>query len=124
MVHIKYRNTNPLADIVFPTDFYFEMYVDTIIQRPSYPIEEETRQDQVGDTHRLFQRWNKEHQVSFKAIESLCDAVSLLPLMDYVYVNNTRVYDVFVDIQWDESIECLADVVITFSYKKTIKTLS
>lgn len=123
MVHFKYRNTDTLGDLVFPTNFWIEFYVDTTIDRPSYPIQEETREDQEGDVHKIFQRWEKQYTVRFKGVESLVDACSILPLMDEVYVDDVRVYDITVDTVWEEETECLADITITFLNNKIIKTL-
>ncbi len=122
MVHFKYRNAEPLGDMIFPTGFWSEFYVDTILEKPQYPVQEETREDEEGDVHRLFQRWEKQYVVSFKAVESLCDACSMLRLMDEVYVNNMRVFDIFTDIVWDEEEgDCFASVTITFLTRKVIK---
>ena len=123
MVHFKYRNTEPLGDLIFPANFWIEFYVDTTIDRPSYPIQEETREDQEGDVHKIFQRWEKQYTVSFMGVESLVDACSIIPLMDEVYVNGVRVYDIFVETIWDEETECLANITITYLQKKIIKTL-
>jgi hypothetical protein len=123
MVEIKCRNTKPLGDLYFPTGIFIRFNIDTPIEKPEYPINEDAEEDQEGDTFRLFQRWEKQHKLMFKAVESVCDTCSILPLMDEVYINDTRVFDVFVDIAWDEEFECLADVTITFSSKKIVKTL-
>lgn len=129
VVHIKYRNNTPLGDMIFPTagsstppnDFFGEFYVETTIGRPEYPIQEEAEDDQEGDTHLLFQRYDKQKVIKFDGVESLVDACSVLRLMDEVYVNGTRVYDVFVDIRWEEDRECIAVIIITFSTNKILK---
>ena len=123
MVHFKYKNSEPLGDLIFPDFFWIEFYVDTTIDRPTYPIQEETREDEEGDVHKIFQRWEKQHTVRFMGVESLVDACSILPLMDEVYINGQRVYDLFVDTVWEEETECLAQITITFYNKKIIKTL-
>ena len=123
MINFKFRNEKPLGDMFFPPTVYVEFNVDAPIEKPFYPIQEEAEEDQEGDIHKLFQRYEKQYRISFKAIESLCDACSIMPLMDEVFINNVRAYDVNVDIAWDEVFECLADVVITYYTKKIIKTL-
>jgi hypothetical protein len=123
MVNIKCRSSKPLGDLYFPDGVYIEFNLDVTIDRPEYPINEDSREDMEADTHVIFQRWDKQHKIYFMAVESLCDTCSILRLMDEVYINGDRVFDVFVDIAWNEEAPCLADVVITFSKKKIIKTL-
>lgn len=122
MIHLRYRNGKSIDGILFRQDLWCECYIDSIIERPEYPVQNETREDQSGDEHRLFQRWNKQRMIRTKGVESMCDALSLLPLMDEVYVNEVRVYDVITNIIWDDEIGCLADIEITFSTRKAIKT--
>jgi hypothetical protein len=123
-IEIKYRDTGVRGGIHWRTGFYAIAGINSTLERPAYPIDEEQREDQQGDTHRVFQRWTKRYSISFKAIESMADAVSLLPTMDEVYVNDTRVYDVLVDISWEdeEAGTCLCDVTISFVTRKLVKT--
>jgi len=123
MVHFKYKNNSPLGDMIFPDGFWSEFYVETTVDRPEYPVIVESEEDQEGDMHELFQRWEKRYTVKFLAVESLCDTCSMLRLMDEVYINGHRVYDIIVESLWTEEHECLADVNITFLTRKVIKTL-
>jgi hypothetical protein len=123
MIHLKYRNNKRIGDLYFPSNFYFECYIDTTIERPQYTINEDAREDQAGDIHRLFQRWEKRQTFRFMGVESLCDAISTLPLMDEVFVNNERVFDVNIDVRWEEDMECLANIEVTYNKDKIIKSL-
>lgn len=122
LVEIKCRNETPLGEMIFPDGFYSTFLVSTTVERPEYPIQEDAREDQEGDTHLLFQRYDKERRLRFMGVESNTDACSLLRMMDEVYVNGTRVYDTFVDVRWEEDRECLANIEISFNLKKIIKT--
>ena len=122
MVHLKYRGTGITDNIYWKEGFYAECYINSVIEKPDYPILEERREDGEGDQHRVFQRWDKRHTIRFFGIESMADAMSMLPLMEEVEVNGTRVFDVEVDITWDEERECLAEIVITFSHRKALIT--
>ena len=123
MINIKCRSVKPLGELYFPPGVYIEFNIDSVISKPEYPINEDARDDMELDSHIIFQRWDKQHKIDFMAVESLCDTCSILRLMDEVYINGQRVFDVFVDIIWNEEVPCLADVTITFSRKKIIKTL-
>ena len=124
MVTIRYQNSKPIGDMYFPDDgsFWAEMLLDVNMERPQYPVQEEEHEDHIGDSHKVFQRWGKQYVIPFKAIESTCDAVSMLRLMDYVYINGNRVYDVDVEITWEEELDCLADVIVSFYTKRAVKT--
>lgn len=123
MVHLKYRDNGGLGDMYFLPAFYLETYIDTIEERPNYPIVEEAEEDQEADRHITFQKWDKRSQFSFFGVEYMADAMSLLPLMDEVYVNGKRVYDVSVDTSWSDDYECLVNITVSYSEKKMIKTL-
>lgn len=125
MIHIKAQNTKMIDSINFPLDsrIWIELYLDEVIEKPEYPIQEEGYEDQEADVHMVFQRWEKRYSIKLRAIESTCDVLSLLPLMDYVYINDIRVYDVDAQITWEEEVECLANVVLTFSNRNAVKTL-
>ncbi len=125
LIHLKYRGTvapTIQGDFYWREGLYAECYIDADIQKPTYPIMEETEQDQQGDQHRVFQRWEKRHTIEFLGVESMADAMSLLPLMDEVYVNDMRVYDVLADISWDDEYDCLATITISFLTSKVIKS--
>lgn len=121
MIHIKYTNSQPLGDMRFPVPA--EMYINSVIERPRYPVQAEDKEDEEGDIHNLWQRWDKQHTIRFLAIESMADAISILPLMDEVYVNGERVFDVVPTITWEEEYHCLARCELRFSKKKVIKIL-
>lgn len=123
MVHLKYRDNQRLGDMYFVPGFYYETYIDTIVDRPDYPIAEQAEEDQEGDRHITFQKWDKRSQFSFFGVEYMADAISLLPLMDEVFINGKRVYDVSVEISWNEDVECLAEISVSYSEKNMIKTL-
>lgn len=124
MVHLKYRGSvDTITDNIYWREGLFgECYINTVIEKPEYPIFEETREDQTGDQHKLFQRWDKRHTIRFFGVESMTDAMSMLPLMEYVEIDGKRVFDVEVEVLWEEERECLAEIVITFSHRKAIKT--
>jgi|SRR6056297_1041196 len=123
MVHLKYRSNGRIGDIFFPDEFYVEAYIDTNVDKPDYPIIEEAEEDQAGDRHILFQKWDKRSMFNFYGVEYMADAISLLPLMDEVFVNGKRVYDVTVDNSWSDEYDCLVSITVSYSEKKAIKTL-
>lgn len=122
MVHLKYRDTGLRDDIYWTDDFYAECYINSVIDKPTYPVMEEVSEDQEGDQHRIFQRWEKRHTVRFFGVESMADAMSLLRLMDEVYINGVRVFDVLCDPQWDDESQCIAEMPLSFTHKKLIKS--
>lgn len=124
MVHLKYRGTagTLMDNIYWHEGLFAECYINSVIDKPEYPIFEDTREDQRADQHKVFQRWDKRHSVRLFGVESMADAMSILPLMDYVEVDGERVYDVEVDIVWEEERQCLAEIVISFSTRKIVKT--
>lgn len=123
MTELKWRNAQGVMDdIYWRPGFYAICWVDSVIDKPTYPITEETREDQEGDVHKTFQRWEKRQLIRTNGVESVADAFSLLPVMDEVYVNDTRVYDVVVDISWEEEYDCIARIDISFMRKKILKT--
>ena len=120
---IKWRDTQGVrGEIFWKSGFYAHCYVGSVIDKPTYPITEETREDQEGDIHKSFQRWEKRQSIRTMGVESVADAFSLLPVMEEVYVNGTRVYDLVVDISWLEEHECLSNIDISFMRKKILKT--
>lgn len=122
MVHLKYRDKGVKGSFLWREGLWAECYIDTIIEKPTYPIHEEAERTQDNEMHRLFQRWEKRHMITFKGVESMADAMSVLPVMDEVYVNGQRVFDVMVDITWDDEYSCLALIEISFLRHKLIKT--
>ncbi len=124
MVHLRYRGAvgTLMDNIYWHEGLFAECYINSVIEKPEYPIIEETREDQQADQHKVFQRWDKRHTVRFFGVESMADAMSLLPLMEYVEIDSVRVYDVDVDIRWEEDRECLAEIIISFSHRKIVNT--
>ncbi len=123
-IKLRYRGaSNSMMDnIYWKEGLLAECYINSVIEKPEYPILEETREDQEGDQHRIFQRWDKRHTIRFFGVESMADAMSLLPLMEYVEIDGSRVYDTEVTIEWDDERMCLAEITITFSLRKVVKT--
>lgn len=123
MVEIKYRGKQGLlGDTYWKEGFFGRCWVDTVIDKPIYPITDEVKQDQEGDSHRVFQRWIKQYSIRFLGVESMADAMSLLPLMEEVYINNSRVYDTITDIDWDDDYECLCNINISCVKRKVLQT--
>lgn len=123
MTELEWRDEQGLrGDIFWRAGFLAQCWVDSVIDKPTYPITEETREDQEGDIHKTFQRWEKRQSIRTMGVESVADALSLLPVMEEVYVNGTRVYDTVVDISWEEEYDCLARIDISFMRKKILKT--
>ena len=130
MIHLKYRN--PIyseeieswdnENIYWHENLYGECYINSSIEKPSYPILEEVREDGAMTQHKVFQRWEKRHQIRLFGVESMADALSLLPTMDEVYINSQRVYNVLVNVEWEDDRECLAEITITFSVRQLLKT--
>ena len=122
-IYITYRGeVGVLGDIYWPANFLADAFVSAYIENPTYPILEDVREDENLNQHRVFQRWEKRYQIRFFGVESMADAMSLLPMMDEVYVNVFRAYNTIVNINWEEDRECLAEIIITFSTKEIVKT--
>jgi hypothetical protein len=124
MIHLKWwgRPGKIIGDFYWRDGMFAECYINDVIQRPTYPILEEVREDQELDTHKVFQKWDKRHAIRFRGVESMCDAMSVLPTMEYVYIGGVRVYDVLVNIAWEEDEPCIGIIELTFSHKKFVKT--
>lgn len=124
MIHLKWRDKPSIVrgDFFWRDGMTAECYINDVIQRPTYPILEETREDQELDSHRVFQKWDKRHVIRFRGVESMCDAMSVLPTMEFVYVNDVRVYDTLVNITWEEDEPCIGIIEVSFSHKKFVKT--
>lgn len=125
-VKIRYRSHRQqsafLGDIYFEMGWFAMCYVESILEKPRYPILNESRQDGEMNEKQLFQRWEKRRRVQFKGIESMADALSLLPLMERVQIQDVDVYDPVVNISWDDEYSCLCNIEITFLTAKAIKS--
>jgi hypothetical protein len=119
---ITYRSVNLLGNIYFGDTFFGLAYVAASVEKPTYPFINETRQDHDGNEHHVFQRWEKRRRIRFKGVESMADAMSMLPLMERVYVSGDRVYDAVTNITWEDEYSCLADIEITFLTKKVTRS--
>jgi hypothetical protein len=124
LVYLKYKGTEGtlLGDIYWSVGFEPTVWIDTWIEKPDYPVLNETRQDGDADEHHVFQRWAKRRKIRFKGVESMADAMSMLPLMEEIYVNGQRVYDPVVNITWEDEYSCLADIEVVFLTKKATKS--
>ncbi len=128
MPKIEFEGREVVGDVASGTAIYFrddfkpKMWINSFVQKPEYPIISETREDQAGNEHQLFQRWEKRRKIQFKGVESMADAVSVLPLMEKVWLNNVRIYDVQPNIMWEDEYDCLANIELSFLTRKIIST--
>lgn len=124
---IKFKGRAVLGDVArfgiyFKDNFEPRMWINADVQKPEYPIINETREDEEGTEHQVFQRWEKRRKIQFKGVESMADAVSILPLMDEVYLGSTRIYDIVPTIMWEDEYDCLADIELSFRTRKLLKS--
>ncbi len=110
------------AGIYFKEKFVPECYINSYIEKPEYPIVNETREDGEGNEHHVFQRWEKRRKIIFMGVESMADAMSLLPLMEHVEVNDGRVYDPVPTIMWEDEYGCLARIELSFMTRKAVRS--
>ncbi len=122
MPRITYRGRGVQGGIYFPDGFLAECFINSYIEKPEYPIINETRQDGEGNEHHVFQRWEKRRKIIFKGVESMMDAMSLLPLMEEVYINDERVYDVNPMIMWEDEYGCLANIELSFLTRRAVRS--
>lgn len=116
-VSIRYRGTPGmmLGSMYFRSDLWARIWINSWVEKPEYPVLNETRQDGDAEEHIVFQRWEKRKRLRFKGVESMCDAMSLLPLMEEVWIGGERVYRVVVNVTWDDEYSCLGDIDIQYS---------
>lgn len=121
MIEISFRNGDMLGSMFFPAGFYGSIHLNTFIDKPQYQIMEEVREDGAGNQHLVFQRYEKRYSIRMKGVESMADAMSILRLMDEVYINGERVYDLQVDVSWEEEYDCLCSIEISYQKNKILK---
>lgn len=100
------------------------LYVAADVGLPEYEIDQDTGKDSVNDIYKTFQKLTKRSEIEFLANESLCDAISLIPLCDSVTVYNQygeflTVSDVELEIEWENS--CIARVKMSYATDKFLR---
>ena len=124
---IEYSNSVDLGGIIYHNGFQPKIYLDADVSKPRYEIEEDGIEDADGQFDPTWQKWAKKYSITFYAEEYLIDALSLMTLHDQVYITlkngeSSLVLDVEMeDPSWDASIECWAEVTISFTTEYIIK---
>ena len=129
---VWHNGTKDLGNIVYNTTTQFKstFIFSGTLAKPDYVIEEEGTEDGDGNTLITFQRRVKTYKLWFYAPEHIADAVSLIPLHDYVELTTHygesnsqtgQVYDFLVTTEWLES-KGLAKITCEFRDQPIIKT--
>jgi hypothetical protein len=131
---IEYSNTYDFGDrILYQTDFGNIVYLDVNVKSPTYPIEEEAVENGDKDISLTFQKWQKRYSFSTLVFEFMADALTLLPLHDYIWITfpngeSNRVTDVEVEVDFqdlgntDETNACMCRVNVSFAVDSIITT--
>lgn len=131
---LTYYNTNDLGGIDYTNSghaqFKITFIFDATLAKPDYIIEEEGTEDGDGNVLLLFQRRVKTFKLWFYAPEYIADAMSLVPLHDFVTLTthygeenqeSGAVYDFSVTTEWMEN-KGLAKITCEFRDSPVIKT--
>jgi hypothetical protein len=131
---IEYYNTNDLGGIDYTngTEAQYKntLIIDATLAKPEYTIDEEATEDGDGNVLITFQRRVKLFKMWFYAPEYIADAVSLIPLHDYVTLTTNygesdqetgSVYDFAVTTEWMDN-KGLAKITCEFRDSPIIKT--
>jgi hypothetical protein len=123
---IEYSNSVDFGDIVYHDGFENKIYLDADVSKPDYELLEEGIENGEGEFSPTFQKWKKKYSIRFYAQEFLVDALTLMALHDNITITlrngeGSVVKDVEVEPVWDDSIECWAEVTITFSTDYVIR---
>ena len=115
---INYRNTFPFAipdgEIIFPSTFDFQCWLNTQIGKPEYQYEEEA-DERLGYSFIESQVSKKVYKFTFFAPEFLCDALRLIRLCDIKTIEaNGKTYKLSsfeMNVEWEEqgdlaAVEC------------------
>lgn len=129
-IHLLYKDTNGfLIDnnrILFDDGFMFEVYIDSLIGKPSYMYEEEGTK-RGGVFFRDYQISKKRYGFTFIAPEYLCDAIRIVPICDTVVITQgDNTYDpiqVKMDFDWQDT-GALAAVNVEFDVNNIITATS
>lgn len=129
---IEYRSIHDLGEkILYQNGFQNKVYLDVNVKAPTYPITESGEENGDGDFIPTFQKWQKRYTFTTYVPEFLADALTLLPLHDYVWItfqNNetNKVKDIEVETDWqdigstDETQSCFCKITISFAVDSII----
>ncbi len=124
MIILDISNTCDLGDTLYQFGFRQRLYLDAIITNPDYSVTQEGIENGNKGFKQTFAQFKKRHKMDFIAPEYLLDALTLLPLHDYITIDDGYdsyvADDVEVDYEWQGG---WAYVTITFSVDKWNKTL-
>ena len=125
-IQIEVHNSQDLGDIFFQSGIQPRLYLRGILHEPSYEYDEEGTEDGNGDFVFNFKRWEKKYTIETHQQENLVDFLALLPMFDEVYITTknqefSRVKDVEVDVSWDDTVNCFANVKIYFNTETIVK---
>lgn len=117
-IKLEWRNNCDMANILYQTGYTQWMYIDGEVTEPEYVYTIESFSNGEEEETRTFQKVEKTYKLKFIAPEFLCDALSLVPIHDLVWVtlkNGERgqAKDVAFETNWET--DCFANCTITFT---------
>jgi hypothetical protein len=125
VVEVNWSSTKDIGDVVHSVSpMLCQIFVNADEGRPEYTILEEAEEDSLKDKSVIFARSLKQYSIEFLANESLCDALSLMPLCDNINVNNQfgearQVSDVEISFDWQS--DCVAKVKMKYTTDRFVK---
>ena len=128
MVKIEFYNLRDLGNILYSSGFHQVVYLDTIVKKPEYPINQSAKEDGNGNTFFDFQSWDKQRVIETNVQEDLADCLTLLPLHDVVritddlYKQEVLATNITVNASWIDQAEMIAKLTIKYSVMSIRRT--
>ena len=121
MIKIEYWNSYDIMDIHYEGSFRNRFWLDAEVQKPTYPVLREQKEDGNGDSHNQFLKWEKQYSFEFYCLENSADFLSTITLHDNVWVTfdngfSGKCKDFNFDIDWT-NINNLGKATISFIVK-------
>jgi len=105
MITLEISNTCDLGMTLYQFGFKQRLFIDAIITQPDYDSKEEGVENGNRYFNKTFQQLKKRYKIDFIAPEYILDALTLLPLHDYVTLydgfDSYELDDISVDYDWD-----------------------
>jgi len=106
MITLEVSNACDVANILYQFGFRQRLFLDAIITQPDYDSTEEGIENGNKGFNKTFQQLKKRYKIDFIAPEYLLDALTLLPMHDYVTIHDGYqsypIDDVNIEYEWDD----------------------
>lgn len=105
MIILEISNTCDLGVVLYQFGFKQRLILDAIITQPDYDSKEEGVENGNRYFNKTFQQLKKRYRMDFIATEYIIDALTLLPLHDYVTLHDGsdayEIADIVVEYEWE-----------------------